>query len=91
MKQIHRQWGHVKPGYTSQELQYLFMGANLNIVSAAQYFNILSRYLYYLLFIYNLSISHRIKQVLFKVGLWSERFVSIGGFEHLIVAKKNGQ
>jgi len=90
MKQIHRQWGHVKPGYTSQELQYLFREANLNIVSAAQYFNVLSRYLYYLLFIYNLPIPHKVRQVLFNIDLWSERFVSIGGFEHLIVAKKKG-
>ena len=91
MKQIHRQWGHVKPGYTSQELQYLFKMADLNIVSAVQYFNVLSRYLYYLLFIYNLSIPHKVRQVLFNIGLWSERVVRIGGFEHLIVAKKNGK
>jgi ubiquinone/menaquinone biosynthesis C-methylase UbiE len=88
MKQIHLQWGHVKPGYTSQELQYLFREANLKIVSAAQYFNILSRYLYYLLFVCHLSIPHKVRQVLFKMGLLSERFVRIGGFEHLIVAKK---
>ena len=88
MKQIHLQWGHVKPGYTFQELQYLFKVANLNIVFISQYFNILNRYLYYLLFNCHLPIPHRIKQVLFKIGLWSERFVRIGGFEHLIVAKK---
>lgn len=91
MKQIHRQWSHVKPGSTSQELQYLFKMANLNIVSAARYFNILSKYLYYLLFICHLSIPHKVRQVLFNIGLRSERFVSIGGFEHLIVVKKDGK
>lgn len=88
MKQIHLQWGHVKFGYTSQELRYLFKVANLNIISASQYFNILTRYLYYLLFFCHLPIPYRIKQVIFKIGLWPERFVRIGGFEHLIVAKK---
>lgn len=88
MKQIHLQWGHVKLGYTSQELRYLFKMANLNIISVSQYFNILTRYLYYLLFFCPLPIPNRIKQVLFKIGLWSERFVRIGGLEHLIVAKK---
>jgi 2-polyprenyl-3-methyl-5-hydroxy-6-metoxy-1,4-benzoquinol methylase len=88
MERIHLQWGHVKPGYILKELQYLFKEVNLKIISISQYFNTLSRYLYYLLFICHLPIPHRIKQVLFKIGLWSERFVRIGGFEHLIVAKK---
>ena len=91
MKRIHRQWGHVKSGYSSQELQYLLKMANLNIVSAARYFNILSKYLYYLLFICHLSVPHKVRQVLFNIGLRSERFVSIGGFEHLIVVKKDGK
>lgn len=88
MDQIHVQWGHVKPGYTSQELQYLFKVVNLNIVFTSQYFNIMTRYLYYLLFICKFPLPNAIKQILFKIGLFSERFVRIGGFEHLIVAKK---
>jgi len=87
MDQIHVQWGHVKYGYTLQELQYLFKGVNLNIVFTSQCFNILTRYLYYLLFICKFPIPNKIKQILFKMGLFSERFVRISGFEHLIVAK----
>jgi len=85
---LHIQWGHVKPGYTLQELQNLFDEVNLEIEFTSQYFNIINRYLYYILFKTSLPIPKKIKKVIFKTGLYSEKFMKIGCFEHIIVAKK---
>jgi len=85
---LHIQWGHVKPGYTLQELQNLFDDSNLEIEYTSQYFNIIDRYLYYFLFKTSLPIPQKIKKVLFKIGLYSEKVMEIGCFEHIIVARK---
>lgn len=89
MDSLHKNWGHVRDGYTCGELNELLENNNLKIVRHGFYFNIFSRYAYYLLFCTNTPlIPNKIKHQIFKLSIIFEPFVKIGSFEWLVTAKK---
>lgn len=88
MEQVHKQFGHVRFGYTKDELVKVLGDEGLEIIYNTTYFNILSRYFYYVLFLLNLPFSYNLKISLFKFFLHLERWFKIGGMEYAILAKK---
>lgn len=89
MDELHIQWGHIKPGYSLQDIQKLLSESGLDIVGSREYFNIFVRYAYFLLLLPNLPLPYPVKWFLFTVTAISERFCGLRGLEHFIIAKKN--
>ena len=89
MDKMHIKWGHKKPGYSLRNIRKILSDSGLNIVESGEYFNLFVRYAYFLLLLSNLPLPYSVKWFLFKTIAISEKFSSLCGLEHFIIAKKN--
>lgn len=86
MAEIHKQWGHVRYGYTFRELEDLLKTTGFSIVRRSSYHNILSRFAYYFGAFSKPSI--RGKWLLYRAIIRLEPILRVGTWEHLLICKK---
>lgn len=81
--------GHLRKGYTLEMLRSLFEAYNLSILKSTRYFNILSRFIYWLV---NFSFFPlKGKHLLFRIVIRLEPYLKYRAQEHIIIAKKTSQ
>jgi ubiquinone/menaquinone biosynthesis C-methylase UbiE len=89
MKKINAAWGHVRSGYTRNEIKNLFEKNMLEITEHTLYYNVLSRYTYYYLFQKNtLKASDSILLLIVDAVTRLDPYLRMGFIEHVFIAKK---
>ena len=83
---INKSWGHVRKGYSSENIKELFGNNNLVVVRTSKYFNFFSRFVYRFSFLSGIPLKG--KGLLYKMVIRSEPYTKYGAEEHIIVAKK---
>jgi len=83
---INREWGHVRFGYTLEELGRLFAAAGLTIAWKGRYFNVFSRLAYYLAALSKVRV--RGSSFFFRCVIRLEPIVKWGSQEHILVGVK---
>jgi ubiquinone/menaquinone biosynthesis C-methylase UbiE len=83
---INKKWGHVRLGYSIEDLENLFQKNNLSIVKKTKYFNFFSRFFYYLSFCSNIPLKG--KKFLYEIVIKLEPFLKLKSQEHIIIAQK---
>lgn len=87
MEAINKSWGHVRNGYTLEEIESLFEGKKqLCIYKSDKYQNIFSRYAYY--FAAFSRIPLRGKWRLYQAIIRLEPFIKLWAWEHVIIGRK---
>lgn len=84
-EEINKGWGHVRPGYSINEIETLFNSNNLAVEKKSGYFNFLTR----LVYPYTMS-SKNTKSTLplYRAIINLEPIIKYGADEHIIVGKK---
>lgn len=86
MEAINNLWGHIRNGYTLEEIKGLFEREQLYIYRSSKYQNIFSRYTYYFAAFSKLPLKG--KWLLFRASIKLEPFLKLWAWEHIIVGKK---
>ncbi len=86
MKKLHKSWGHVREGYTLSNIKNL-LGSDFIILKSTTFFNLISRYAYFLLFYLNLPLSNKLKIFIYNLIIKTEKITKFGGMEYFIVFK----
>lgn len=86
MDVINKQWGHVRNGYTLEQIKCLFRNNQLCLQKCDRYQNIFSRYAYYFAFLSGIPL--RGKYGLYRAVIRLEPFIKIGAWEHVILGQK---
>ncbi len=86
MRILNEQWGHVKTGYKFRELDRLFKQNGLSIKYKTKYFNLLSRFMYWVAFLSNIPL--RGKGLIYKTVIRLEPYFKYGAEEHIIIGEK---
>ena len=85
---INKQWGHLRLGYSREELKTLLHKYNLRILKHDKYFNFFSKLAYYWLdFFY--FIPEIIRNIFFKIIVNLEPYIKYGSNEIIIIGFKN--
>lgn len=83
---IQKKWGHVRKGYSLEEIEKLLKNSNLMVEKAKKYFNLVTRFFYRLCFLSIVPLIGR--SMLFRFVIRLEPYVKFGTEIHMIVAKK---
>lgn len=87
MEAINKLWGHIRNGYTLEEIKALFdEKKQLYIYKRSKYENIFSRYAYY--FAAFSKIPLKGKWRVYRAIIRLEPFVKLWAWEHIIIGKK---
>lgn len=86
---LNKQWGHVRMGYSLEELERLLQDHNLKIDRKTTYFNFLTRFAYWVCYLSKSRIRGR-KQF-FRLVVRLEPYIKCGTSEHAIVGRKVGK
>ncbi len=84
--EVNSQWGHVRPGYSLQQLEDLLHSHNLAIEKSMGYFNFLTRFAYWLAYLSELRIPGR--YVLYRLVTRLEPYIKYQHMEHIIIGTK---
>ncbi|NQS90340.1 class I SAM-dependent methyltransferase [Patescibacteria group bacterium] len=85
-KTINKNWGHVRKGYSLENIVKLFRNNDLMIVKISKYFNFFSRLVYR--FNHLPRIPLKGKGLLYRMIIRLEPYIKNGAEEHIIVCKK---
>lgn len=86
---VNHQWGHVRNGYTLDELRELLSREGVEVTEAGLYHGLLSRFLYSILFTWRAErISRPVARLLFAVTCRLEGRFLWRGREHWLIARK---
>jgi SAM-dependent methyltransferase len=83
---LQSQWGHLRPGYSLDELKKMFEENNLTTQKINKYFNCITRLFYRLCFLSRLPLVGRFK--LFHAIIRLEPYIKWGAQTHMLVARK---
>jgi len=81
---LHYKWGHVREGYSNEELNSLLSKYNFQIIINSTFFNFLSRFVHLILFYFPFPLKYQIKIKIYKLFLHLENFGNLG-FEHILL------
>ncbi|MBE7415559.1 MAG: class I SAM-dependent methyltransferase [Deltaproteobacteria bacterium] len=84
-EKINRGWGHLRLGYSLEELRKMLLDSGLEIRRKSRYFNLLSRFIYRFTFI---SKAFRLRWSVYEAILKLEPYIKFGSQVHIIEAKK---
>ncbi len=89
---INKSWGHVRKGYSIENIKRLFKEANLVIEKTDRYFNFFSRFVYRISILSNIfskiPFGRKVITILYKIILKLEPYIKYGAQSYIIVAKK---
>jgi len=85
-EKINKDWGHVRKGYSLQEIDELFENNGLKCKKVIKYFNFLSRFAYWLNCFSRIPLKG--KSLLYRIAIRLEPYIKYGADEHIIVGKK---
>lgn len=83
---INKNWGHLRKGYSIDNLKEMFQKYNLMIIKKGKYFNFLSKLFYWLRFLANFSL--KLGDLFFRFIIKLEPYLKFKAEEHIIIAKK---
>jgi len=86
MEAIHKSWGHIRKGYSLEEIEGLFKNNNLTIKKIGKYFNLFSRYAYS--FAAFMKPPLKGKWLIYKLVIKLEPLVKLGAKEYIIIELK---
>ncbi len=86
---LNRQWGHVRMGYSLEQLDTILKSNNLRIEKSHGYFNLLTRFAYWLRFISRLRIPGR--DLFYRLAVRLEPYLWLNPHEHFIVCRKTNE
>ena len=86
IEDINKIWGHIRKGYSLENIKELFLHSNLRVINTNKYFNVLSRFVYQFVFLSEIPLKG--KGLLYKSIIKLEPYVKWGAEEHIIVAQK---
>lgn len=86
IENINKSWGHVRKGYSLENIKELFGNSNLKVIKTNKYFNFLSRFIYRFIFLSKISLKG--KWLLYKNIIRLEPYINWGAEEHIIIAEK---
>ena len=86
METINKSWGHIRNGYSLEEIEKLFQNNNLTIIKTGKYFNFFSRAIYCFSFLSKIPLKG--KGLLYQMVIRLEPYISYGSKEHIIIGKK---
>ncbi len=84
---INRSWGHVRAGYSVEDMGELIRETDLQVVQESRYFNFLTRLIYRFTVLSKLPVKG--KGLLFRAVLRLEPCLTFGGKEHIFICKKS--
>lgn len=82
---VNKGWGHVRRGYSLEDIKKLFENNNLVIVKTGEYFNSLSRLIYWLHCLSGIPL--RGKSLLYQLVIRLEPYIKYGAKEHIIIGR----
>ena len=85
IESINRGWGHIRLGYSLDQIKRIFIRNGLEIITISRYFNFFTRLVYRFTF---LSKSFRFNWSVYESALKLEPYFKLGSQEYIIVAKK---
>jgi len=89
---INKGRGHVRKGYSIEDIKRLFKEANLVIEKTDMYFNLFSRFVYRISILSNIPskipFGRKVMFILYKLVLKLESYIKYGAQSHTIIAKK---
>ncbi len=85
---INKKWGHLRLGYSRNELKTLLHKYNLKITKFDKYFNFFSKLAYYWLDYFKF-IPKIIRNIFFKIIINLEPYIKLGSSENIIIGFKN--
>ena len=83
---INKEWGHIRKGYSIQEITTLLKNHQLIIQQTSKYFNYFSRLVYWLRFLVKNPLNYN--KFLFYFIIKLEPLIKFHAEEHIIIAKK---
>ena len=83
---INKEWGHIRKGYSLENIEELFGNNNLKIVKTGKYFNLFTRFVYWLNTFSRIPFKG--KGILFQLIIIFEPYIKYGAQEHILIAKK---
>lgn len=83
---IHKQWGHIRKGYSLRELNAALSEVGLVIKTYGRYFNYFSRFFYW--FRIALNFLGGLGDIVYRTVIRLEPFVKVRTEEHIILATK---
>lgn len=86
MEAINRSWGHVRKGYSLEDIEKLFKNNNLLIEKTSKYFNFFSRFGYWVNSFSGISLKG--KSLLYRAIIRLDPYIKYDAKEHTIVGKK---
>lgn len=81
-EKINLSWGHVRPGYSLDQLKALFESYDIIIEKSSAYFNIFTR------LAHPLAAYKNILSSIYKFTLHTEPMIKLGCQEHIIIGRK---
>lgn len=81
-----REWGHLRKGYSLEQIKELFQNNDLVIQKTSKYFNSFSRFAYRFLFFSGIPLKG--KGLLYRMLIRLEPYIKYGAEEHTIIGKK---
>lgn len=87
IKEINKEWGHVRSGYSLNEIRQLFNKNNISIKRKDTYFNFVSRWVYRILIFSNFPFIG--KSLIYRAPIMLEPYLKKGAQEYIIIGKKN--
>jgi len=82
---INESWGHVRKGYSLEEIVKLFKDNNLVIEKVSKYFNLLSRFAYRFIFLSRIPLKGR--SLLYQLVIRLEPYIKWRAEEYIIIAR----
>ena len=85
---LNKSFGHLRMGYSKEQIRQLFNEHKLLIFSASEYFNYFSRFAYWLNSFSELPFA-KAKRIVFNLLARLEPYVKIGAQEYILIGKKS--
>ena len=83
---INKGWGHIRKGYSLENIEELFRKNNLKIIKTSKYFNFFSRFTYWFNSFSRIPLKG--KSLLYRTVIRLKPYIRFGAEEHIIVGKK---
>jgi len=85
-EKIQKNWGHIRKGYSLEEIKSLLKKANLFVKKTEKYFNVFTRFFYRVCFLSRIPLFSRSE--LFRFVIRLESHIKWGGEANMVVAQK---
>ncbi|MCD6154728.1 MAG: class I SAM-dependent methyltransferase [Candidatus Verstraetearchaeota archaeon] len=86
IENINKSWGHVRKGYSLENIEELFRTNNLMVKQTSKYFNFLSRFAYWFSFLSGIPLKG--KGLLYRMVVRLEPYIKYGAQEHIIICRR---